>query len=209
MYMVKIIEALSDDDKIVIFKQNGRYKATKKSNYVRRIMDANLVQDLKGFKSAEQIIDYYIKWYKGKLDKDDFIIVDDTKFERKLVGFYDMEDVLYKPYNEWKYRSVEDVFKEAKENEYGEKLYRVYVRTGTAWNDVREVYAYNEQEAVDKVADRLWEEESNLVVDYYDIYDMCEVGETVDDFVEANDLVCAGNNGRAYLGIDRIELVED
>lgn len=97
---------------------------------------------------------------------------------------------------------------EAKENEYGEKLYRVYVRTGTAWNDVREVYAYNEQEAIDKVVDRLEKEESNLVVDYYDIYDMCDTGETVDEFAEANDLICAGNHG-LYIGIDRVELVED
>lgn len=97
---------------------------------------------------------------------------------------------------------------EAVENEYGEKLYRVYVRTGTAWNDIREVYAYNEQEAIDKVVDRLEKEESNLVVDYYDIYDMCDTGETVDEFAEANDLICAGNHG-LYIGIDRIELVED
>lgn len=98
------------------------------------------------------------------------------------------------------------VVKEAKENQYGEKLYRVYVRTGTAWCDTREVYAYNETEAVDKVVDRLEKENSNLVMDYYELFDLCDMGETVDEFAEANDLTCAGNHG-LYIGIDRIELV--
>ena len=105
------------------------------------------------------------------------------------------------------YKSQDKKYSEAKENEYGEKLYSVYVNTGTAWCDVRNVYAYNEQDALDKVVDRLEKEESNLVMDYYDIFDMCDTGESVDEFAEANNLICAGNHG-LYISVDRIELAE-
>ena len=97
--------------------------------------------------------------------------------------------------------------KEAKENEYGEKLYKVYVNTGTAWCDVREVYAYNEGEAIDKVVDRLEEEGSNLVIDYYELNDMVEYPDTIDDLIVDYNLTCAGNHG-LYISVDRVELAE-
>lgn len=80
-------------------------------------------------------------------------------------------------------------------NEYGETLYSVSIGNGTVHPYTEEVYAYNEQEAVDKVVDHLEAEESNLIVDYYDLYDIVDYGQTVDEYAEENNLVVAGNSG--------------
>ena len=70
-------------------------------------------------------------------------------------------------------------------NNYGEKCYRVYLATGTAWYKVFQVYAYNESEAVDMVADYCEDNELHgLYSDYYDIADECEAGQTVDEYAE-------------------------
>ena len=95
--------------------------------------------------------------------------------------------------------------KSSKENKYGEKQYEVLIGTGTAFPYKETVWAYNEQEALDAVVDRLEATGSNLVLDYYDIYDMCESGQTVDEFVEENNLVTAGNSG---LFVDVIDIHE-
>ena len=92
-------------------------------------------------------------------------------------------------------------------NSCGENLYRVYIGTGTAWYKVFHVYAYNESEAVDLVADYCEEHELHgLYADYYEIYDECEVGETVDEYVEAHNLTCCGNHG-IYLEVAGLEEV--
>lgn len=89
---------------------------------------------------------------------------------------------------------------------YGEHLYRIHVGTGTAWAREFIVGAYDEQQAIDIIADFLEEKESVLVTDYYDLYDMCEAGQTVDEYAEANGLTFAGNHG-VYLHIDSIEIL--
>ena len=89
---------------------------------------------------------------------------------------------------------------------YGEHLYRVHVGTETAWTEEFIVGAYNEQEAIDIIADFLEDKESLLVMTYYDLYDLCEAGQTVDEFAEANGLTCAGNHG-VYLRIESIEFL--
>jgi hypothetical protein len=62
---------------------------------------------------------------------------------------------------------------------------------------------------VDLVADRIEAEElTGLYFDHYEVADLCEVGETVDEYAEANGLVCAGNHGIyiQVLGIEKEEL---
>ena len=94
------------------------------------------------------------------------------------------------------------------EGNYGEKLYTVTLGTGTAWTKTFEVYAYNETEAVDLVADYCEEHElEGLYSDYCELADLCEVGQTVDEYAEANSLACCGNHGiyMQILGIKEVE----
>lgn len=82
------------------------------------------------------------------------------------------------------------------EGNNGEKLYKVSIGTGLAWTKEFKVYAYHEQEAVDLVADYIEEQElSGLYSDHYELADLCEVGETADEYAEANNLTCCGNHG--------------
>ena len=93
-------------------------------------------------------------------------------------------------------------------NSYGETLYRIYLGTGTAWLKVFEAYAYNEQEAVDLVVDYCEEHELHgLYADYYEIMDLCEAGQTVDEYAEAHNLTCCGNHG-VYIELAGIEVVK-
>lgn len=93
-------------------------------------------------------------------------------------------------------------------NYHGEKFYRVYLATGTAWYKVFQVYAYNETEAIDIVADYCEEHElDGLYVDYYELYDLCEPGQTVDEYAEANGLTCCGNHG-IYLDVAGLEEIK-
>lgn len=81
-------------------------------------------------------------------------------------------------------------------NHCGEKLYTVSLNTGLAWLQEYSVYAYNEQDAVDLVADYLEAKDlTGLYSDHYELADLCEVGETVDEYAKANNLICAGNSG--------------
>lgn len=81
------------------------------------------------------------------------------------------------------------------EGNYGERLYKVTLGTGTAWTQSYEVYAYNEGEAVDLVADYVQEHHKGLCSDHYELADCCETSETVDEYAEANGLTCCGNSG--------------
>ena len=90
-------------------------------------------------------------------------------------------------------------------NQCDEKLYTVSLNTGLAWLQEYSVYAYNEQEAVDLVADYLEAEElTGLYSDHYTLADLCEAGETPDEYAEANNLSCAGNHG-IYISIAGIK----
>ena len=93
-------------------------------------------------------------------------------------------------------------------NSYGESLYRIYISTGTAWYKVFQVYAYNETEAVDLVADHCEEHEyEGLYTDYWELFDLCDAGETVEEYAAAHNLICCGNHG-IYMEIAGIELVK-
>ena len=68
--MIKIQES---KEKYVIYKVLGKYKGTPESNYNARIQNARAIQDLSSFKSAKDIMDYFIKY--GWADSyDEFIV---------------------------------------------------------------------------------------------------------------------------------------
>jgi hypothetical protein len=90
-------------------------------------------------------------------------------------------------------------------NNHGEKCYRVYLATGTMWLKVFQAYAYNESEAIDLVADYCESEEfKGLYSDYYELADLCETGQSVDEYAEAHNLICCGNHG-IYLEVAGLE----
>jgi hypothetical protein len=59
--------------KTVIYKEFGTFKTTTEENYKAQIRNASKVCTWKDFESAEEIIDYCIK-YCGK-KQDDFVIM--------------------------------------------------------------------------------------------------------------------------------------
>lgn len=88
---------------------------------------------------------------------------------------------------------------------YGEKLYTVTLGTGLAWAQTYGVYAYNESEAVDIVADYCERHK------YIGLYSECEElyvqrddGETVEEYAESHGLTCCGNHG-IYMQIINIQ----
>ena len=92
-----------------------------------------------------------------------------------------------------------------KSNHCGEKLYTVSLNTGLAWLREYSVYAYNEQAAIDLVADYIEAEElTGIYSDHHELADLCEAGETVDEYAEANNLICAGNHG-IYISVAYIK----
>lgn len=60
--------------KMVIYKALDTYCETTQANYNARISDARKVHVLRDFTSAQEIIDYYCKWFNCK--PDDFIVID-------------------------------------------------------------------------------------------------------------------------------------
>lgn len=60
--------------KTVIYKANGIYKTTNETNYNRTIQNAREIQTMYDFESAEEIKEYYIKWFNCK--EEDFIVIE-------------------------------------------------------------------------------------------------------------------------------------
>ena len=63
--------------KTVIYKSMGIYCTTSEDNYKARIQNAFKVQKLPDFESAEEIIEYYCKYFGSQ--REDFIIIDGGK----------------------------------------------------------------------------------------------------------------------------------
>ena len=60
---------------------------------------------------------------------------------------------------------------------------------------------------MDAVADYVEKQEmGGLYADHYELADCCEVGQTTDEYAEANNLTCCGNHG-VYLEVLRINLI--
>lgn len=60
--------------KTVIYKENGTYKTTNEENYNAVIRNARAIHTMEGFESAEEIKDYYIKYFKST--EEDFIVIE-------------------------------------------------------------------------------------------------------------------------------------
>ena len=60
--------------KTVVYKENGVYKTTNEENYNRVIRNAREIHALHDFESAEEIKEYYIKWFG--CNEEDFIVVE-------------------------------------------------------------------------------------------------------------------------------------
>ena len=58
--------------KTVIYKSAGIYCTTTEANYNARISNARAVYKLSDFNSAQEIVDYYCKYFGSKAE--DFII---------------------------------------------------------------------------------------------------------------------------------------
>lgn len=93
-------EGVDGKEKIVIYKEGDDYITTPESNYGKRISNARLSHRMTDFDSADEIIDYYIKW--GWADsRDDFIVIDES-LELKNEGVndsnssYEYEPVTFK-----------------------------------------------------------------------------------------------------------------
>ena len=69
-------EGLDDNISYVIYKENGKYKGTPKSNYDAQVRDANMVQDFSKFDDANKIVDYLTKNTNYK-DKNTYKVIDE------------------------------------------------------------------------------------------------------------------------------------
>ena len=58
--------------KTVIYKANGVYYTTSETNYKARIKNARAIHKMADFDSAEEIINYFCKYFGSK--PEDFII---------------------------------------------------------------------------------------------------------------------------------------
>lgn len=72
----------ADDSKIVIYKVGNIYHTTDEDNYNARIQNARKIHAIDGAESAQDIIDYYIR-YGWADSKDDFIVIDESIKENK------------------------------------------------------------------------------------------------------------------------------
>ena len=58
--------------KLVIFKHGNTLCVTPEDNYNARIMNARKIQSCKDFGNAQEIIEYYVRWFGSS--PDDFIV---------------------------------------------------------------------------------------------------------------------------------------
>jgi hypothetical protein len=60
--------------KTVIYKENGIYKTTNEENYNKRIQNARQIHEMRDFETAEEIKEYYTKWFGCTAE--DFIVIE-------------------------------------------------------------------------------------------------------------------------------------
>lgn len=70
------IRESAEDDKLVVYKCLGKYCVTPKWNYKSRIQDARKIKHLDDFESAEEIKQYYNKYFHTT--DDDFEVIDEA-----------------------------------------------------------------------------------------------------------------------------------
>ena len=85
-------------------------------------------------------------------------------------------------------------------------IYEIIIGTGFAWPYSEVVEAFNEQDAVDILADKLESEECGFVFSHQELFNNCETGQTVQEYAEAHNLTCCGNHG-VYLELLAIKKI--
>lgn len=60
--------------KMVIYKQFGEFYVTTEANYKARIQNAQIIHNMRDFESAEEVIEYFCKYFGSKAE--DFIIIE-------------------------------------------------------------------------------------------------------------------------------------
>ena len=75
--------------KIVIYKAEGIYYTTTEKNYAAGIQDARAIHKMESFSSAEEIIEYYCKYFRSQ--PEDFIIIDEAIHKYRMT----VEKVVY------------------------------------------------------------------------------------------------------------------
>jgi hypothetical protein len=69
--------------------------------------------------------------------------------------------------------------------------------------DIRVVMADNKNEAIDKVIEQLVNENVDYIADYYEVFDLCESGQTVDEYAQEHGLICGiKQNATVYIKAD-------
>lgn len=91
---------------------------------------------------------------------------------------------------------------------YGEKCYKIYLNTGTAWLEEFKVYAYSESEAIEELA--------KLVVDagfdglwfsHFQLANEVDLGESVDEYAANHGLIACDKG--VYLPVARMEEISN
>ena len=82
-------------------------------------------------------------------------------------------------------------------------IYKILVGTDTAFPWSITVEAMSEQVAVDIVADKLEAEKSAFVVDFFELQDSCETGQSAEDYAAENGFVCCGNHS-LYMKVEEV-----
>jgi uncharacterized protein YggL (DUF469 family) len=67
----------------------------------------------------------------------------------------------------------------------------------------RGVMADNKNEAIDKIIEQLVNENFEYIVDYYEVFDLCESGQTVEEYAQEHGLICGiKQNATVYIKAD-------
>lgn len=91
------------------------------------------------------------------------------------------------------------------ENDYmNNQLFKITLATGEDFK----VFAYDEEEAIDLLIKHLIEDEREYACyDYYTIADLCEVGESVGEYITENNFY--GNGNGVYIKIEEIKIIKE
>ena len=93
------------------------------------------------------------------------------------------------------------------EGNYGEKCYKIYLNTGTAWLADFEVYAYCESEAIEILAQYVVENGlDGLWFSHFDIEYERDISESFDEFIENHRLIPCDKG--VYLPLERMEAIK-
>ena len=83
--------------------------------------------------------------------------------------------------------------------------YKIFVGTGSMYTQEFYVHAENEADALAFIADYCEKNDMHwLYADHYELFDLCDAGETVAEYAARQDLTACGESG-VYMQIKGIE----